>query len=53
MTLPRHERIRSEMEAEILSGALKPGERLPTEQELMQRYGCSRMTVNKALSALA
>ena len=53
MNLPLHERIRSEMEAEILSGALKPGERLPTEQELMQRYGCSRMTVNKALSALA
>ena len=53
MTLPLHERIRSEMEAAILSGALRPGARLPTEQELMRDYGCARMTVSKALSALA
>ncbi|MFT3976629.1 MAG: histidine utilization repressor [Sphingomonas bacterium] len=53
MSLPLHERIRSEIEAAILSGALPPGARLPTEHELMQRYGCSRMTVSKALSALA
>lgn len=53
MNLPLHERIRSEIEDAVLSGALQPGERLPIEQELMQQYGCSRMTVNKALSALA
>lgn len=53
MTLPLHERIRSEIEAAILSGALRPGARLPTEQELQRDYGCARMTVNKALSALA
>lgn len=53
MSLPLHERIRSEIEAAILSGALRPGARLPTEHELMQRFGCARMTVNKALSALA
>ncbi|WOF44439.1 histidine utilization repressor [Sphingopyxis indica] len=53
MSLPLHERIRSEMEAAILSGALRPGARLPTEQELMRDYGCARMTVSKALSALA
>ncbi|WP_033075400.1 histidine utilization repressor [Sphingopyxis sp. MWB1] len=53
MTLPLHERIRSEIEASILSGTLLPGARLPTEQQLMQQYGCARMTVNKALSALA
>ena len=53
MTLPLHERIRSEIEAQILSGALVPGERLPTEHALMQSYDCARMTVNKALSALA
>ncbi|PMZ18025.1 GntR family transcriptional regulator, partial [Pseudomonas sp. FW306-02-F08-AA] len=34
------------------SGELAPGDRLPIEQELMQHYGCARMTVNKALSAL-
>lgn len=47
-----HERIRSEFEARILAGELAPGDRLPTEQELMEHYRCSRMTVNKALSAL-
>lgn len=47
------ERIRSDIEARILSGALAPGARLPTELELMKRFGCSRMTVSKALSALA
>lgn len=53
MKLPLHEHIRSGIEADILSGALSPGMRLPTEHALMQQYGCSRMTVNKALSALA
>ena len=53
MTLPLHERIRTEIEGQILSGALPPGARLPTEYELMARYGCARMTVNKALSQLA
>jgi len=48
-----HEQIRSEIEQRILSGALHPGERLPSEAELMAQYGCSRMTVNKAISAVA
>lgn len=52
MTLPLHERIRRGLEADILSGALPPGTRLPTEAELMVRYDCARMTVSKALSAL-
>jgi GntR family histidine utilization transcriptional repressor len=47
-----HERIRSDFEGRILGGDLAPGDRLPIEQELMLEYGCSRMTVNKALSAL-
>lgn len=53
MTLSLHERIRSDIETRILSGALAPGDRLPIEAELIQDYHCSRMTVNKALSALA
>lgn len=47
-----HARIRAEVEARILSGEWKPGDRLPTETELMARYGCSRMTVNKAMASL-
>jgi GntR family histidine utilization transcriptional repressor len=53
VSLPLHERIRSEIEARILSGELQPGARLPVEHELMRDYDCSRMTVSKALSALA
>lgn len=54
MTPPAlHERIRAQIEAAIMAGALRPGDRIPTETELMATYACARMTVNKALSALA
>lgn len=46
-------RIRLDLEAKIGSGAWRPGDRVPTEAELMAAYGCARMTVSKALSALA
>jgi len=53
MNAPLHARIRAGIEADILSGTLAPGARLPVEHELMRLHGCSRMTVSKALSALA
>ncbi|MFT4935930.1 MAG: GntR family histidine utilization transcriptional repressor [Pseudoalteromonas distincta] len=48
-----HKRIRSEISERILSGTWPPGYRIPFEHELMAEYGCSRMTVNKALAPLA
>jgi DNA-binding FadR family transcriptional regulator len=36
----------------ILSGALKPGDRLPTEQELAERFGVSRLSIREAIRAL-
>lgn len=45
-------RIRTELEAKIRSGEWSPGDRIPTERELMAAYGCARMTVHKAISAL-
>jgi GntR family histidine utilization transcriptional repressor len=48
-----HQRIREDIESRIMSGAWPPGHRVPFEHELMAQYGCSRMTVNKVLSALA
>lgn len=50
---PLHEKIRSDIEQGILSGTLRPGDKLPSEAELMEHYGCSRMTVNKAISVIA
>lgn len=48
-----YQRIRSDIEGRILSGEWPPGHRIPFEHELMDVYSCSRMTVNKVLSALA
>jgi GntR family histidine utilization transcriptional repressor len=51
--VPLHQKIRGDIEGRIMAGALRPGDRIPFEHQLMQSYGCSRMTVNKALSGLA
>lgn len=48
-----HQRILEDIRECILSGAWPPGFRIPFEHELTAEYGCSRMTVNKALSQLA
>lgn len=49
---PLHQRIFSEIENRIISGAWPPGHRLPFEMDLAAEYGCSRMTVNKAMTEL-
>ncbi|KGB58519.1 UTRA domain-containing protein [Sphingopyxis sp. LC363] len=46
-------RIRDEIAAAIRSGEWRPGDRVPTEQELAARYECARATVSKALAELA
>ena len=46
-------RIRDVIEDRIMSGVWHPGDRVPAEHELMVEFDCSRMTVNRALSALA
>ena len=45
-------RIRADLERRIRSGDWAPGRRIPTELDLMADYGCSRMTVSKAITAL-
>ena len=49
---PLHQQIRDDIEQQIRSGKLQPGQRIPFEHELMAQYGVSRMTVNKALTPL-
>ena len=46
-------RIEQDLERKILSGALPPGSRIPYEHQLMKQFGCSRMTVSKALNDLS
>ena len=48
-----YRRIRGEIEDLIRSGAWAPGHKIPSEIALMSQFDCSRMTVNKAMSALA
>lgn len=51
--LPRHAQIETYLRDLIVSGRLAPGERIPAEVEIARTLGVSRMTVNKAILALA
>ncbi|HVW93627.1 MAG TPA: histidine utilization repressor [Devosia sp.] len=50
---PLHQRILGDIEQKIVSGQWPPGHRIPVEVELARQYGCSRMTVGRALGQLA
>src|SRR6202166_963570 len=46
------EQIVQQVEDSILKGQLKPGDQLPAERELAQRFGLSRTAVREAVKAL-
>jgi GntR family transcriptional repressor for pyruvate dehydrogenase complex len=46
------ERVVKELASDIRLGALRPGERLPTEAQAVERFGVSRTVVREALSRL-
>jgi len=50
---PAYQLLADELRAEITSGRLQPGERLPPEPELCVKSGVSRSTVREALRLLA
>src|SRR3989441_7458909 len=51
-TLSKHERIRQTLADAIASGQYEPGQRLPSESELVKTFGASRPTVSRALREL-
>jgi GntR family transcriptional regulator len=51
--VPLYVQIAEWLEREIAHGRLAPGSRLPSENELMARFGVSRITVRGALAKLA
>lgn len=51
--LPAYEQVKTWIRQHIGSGRWKPGDPVPSEAALMQQFGVSRMTVNRALRELA
>jgi GntR family transcriptional regulator, transcriptional repressor for pyruvate dehydrogenase complex len=48
-TLRAHEVILEQLQRKILEGELAPGDRLPSEREMMETFGVSRPTIREAL----
>ncbi len=51
--VPLHHQVYLDLRAALDGGELQPGDRLPPERELAARYGCSLITVRRALDDLA
>jgi GntR family histidine utilization transcriptional repressor len=51
--LPAYEQVKEWIRGHIASGQWRPGDPVPSEAALMDQFGVSRMTVNRALRELA
>jgi len=52
LDVPLYVRIADDLRTQIEAGELPPGARLPTEQQLIRRYGVARETVRKGFELL-
>jgi len=52
-SVPAYQVLSDALRARIITGELRPGEKLPIEPELSTQYGVSRSTVREALRVLA
>jgi DNA-binding GntR family transcriptional regulator len=50
--LPAYRQVANDLRSKIDAGDYKPGDQLPTEQELIKTYGVSRPTVREAIGLL-
>lgn len=53
MSEPLYQKLYDSLKHDIVSGRYRPGEQLPTEQEIAVSFGVSKITSKKALSMLA
>ena len=53
VAVARYQQVKDHITQGIQDGYWQPGDRLPSESELVQQFGLSRMTVNRALRELA
>lgn len=51
--IPLYHQVKTHLIDEILVGTYQPGDRIPTEHELCERFQISRTPVNRALTELA
>jgi GntR family transcriptional regulator len=50
--IPLHHQVFRDLSAALDGNEWRPGDRMPTERDLAERYGCSLITVRHALSEL-
>jgi GntR family transcriptional regulator len=50
--IPLHHQVYLDLKAALDAGEFRAGDRLPTERDLASRYGCSLITIRRALSEL-
>jgi GntR family transcriptional regulator len=50
--VPLHHQVYLDLKAALDAGEWRAGDRLPTERDLASRYGCSLITIRRALSEL-
>jgi GntR family histidine utilization transcriptional repressor len=53
MTVPAYQQIKEYILAQIQAGVWRAGDLVPSENELVKRFGVARMTVNRAVRELA
>jgi DNA-binding LacI/PurR family transcriptional regulator len=49
---PKYRQLEEYLKSKILTGAYKPGKRIPSEHQLIREFGLSNTTVQKAISTL-